>query len=132
MRLLVVGALVLLAAPVAAHHTFSAYYIEKDTIEIEGEVIEFQYRNPHAWIHVQGRDLFGREARYAAEWVSTAQLERLDIDKKFAQPRSEREPHPAEADRTAIGWLQVGRWQGDSLRLGSLIYSSRLDQGRLR
>jgi hypothetical protein len=80
---LVVGVLALLAVPVAAHHTFSAYYIEKDTIEIEGEVIEFQYRNPHAWIHVQGRDLFGREARYAAEWVSTAQLERLDIDKKF-------------------------------------------------
>jgi len=31
-------------APVVAHHSFAVVYLEQDTIEIEGEVVEFQYR----------------------------------------------------------------------------------------
>ena len=33
-------------APVLAHHSFAVTYIEADTIEIEGDVVEFQYKNP--------------------------------------------------------------------------------------
>jgi hypothetical protein len=74
-------------APVMAHHSFAVYYIEADTIEIDGDVVEFQYRNPHAWIFVQAREAgFGRERIYAAEWVSTSQLDRAGIDKKFFKP----------------------------------------------
>ena len=45
-----------LCAPVLGHHSFSELYLETDTIEVEGEVIEFQYRNPHSWIHVMGQE----------------------------------------------------------------------------
>ena len=38
------------------HHSFAAYYIEADTIEVEGDVVEFQYKNPHSWIHVIGQE----------------------------------------------------------------------------
>jgi hypothetical protein len=75
-----------LGPPLLAHHSFSVYYIEADTIEIEGDVIEFQYKNPHAWIFVQGTEAFGPPKIYAAEWVSTSQLERNGIDKKFFKP----------------------------------------------
>jgi hypothetical protein len=80
---LVVGAF---RAPLQAHHSFAVYYIEADTIEIEGDVVEFQYKNPHAWIFVRGTERYGSPKLYGAEWVSTAQLERNGIDKKFFKP----------------------------------------------
>ena len=71
------------SARLSAHHSFADYYIEADTIEVEGEVIEFQYKNPHSWIHVQGRDGFGTEKLYAAEWASVSRLDRDGITKDF-------------------------------------------------
>ena len=77
----------IVTAPVRAHHSFAVDYLESDTIDIEGDVVEFQYRNPHAWIFVQGTERgFGRPKVYAAEWVSTSQLERNGIDKRFFKP----------------------------------------------
>jgi hypothetical protein len=76
-----------LRAPLLAHHSFAVSYIEADTIEIDGDVVEFQYKNPHSWIFVQGTEAgFGQPKIYAAEWVSPSQLERNDIDKKFFKP----------------------------------------------
>ena len=74
-------------APVIAHHSFAVTYIESDTIEIEGDVVEFQYRNPHAWVFVQGTERPGEAPKiYAAEWVSVSQLERANIPKNFFKP----------------------------------------------
>ena len=78
---LVLGGVVILCAPLVGHHSFAVYYIEQDTIEVEGDVVEFQYKNPHAWIHVVGEETFGRPKAYAAEWTSTSQLERIGITK---------------------------------------------------
>ena len=76
----IVAAVILLGAHTLAHHTFAASYLEDDTIEIEGRIVEFQYRNPHAWIHVEGLEPGGRVSRlYAAEWVGTSRLEREGI-----------------------------------------------------
>lgn len=78
-----VGIVVAMCVPLLAHHSFAVFYIEADTVEIEGDVVEFQYKNPHSWIFVQGREGFGDTKIFAAEWTSTSQLERLGIDKKF-------------------------------------------------
>jgi hypothetical protein len=78
---LVLSSVVILHAPLLGHHSFAVYYIEQDTIEVDGEIVEFQYRNPHSWIHVQGQDPFGRPRIYAVEWTSTSQLERNGITK---------------------------------------------------
>ena len=78
---LALGGTVILGAPVLAHHSFATYYIEQDTIEIEGDVIEFQYKNPHSWVHVLGREGFGGTKPYAAEWGSTSALDRSGITK---------------------------------------------------
>jgi hypothetical protein len=69
----------LLCVPARAHHSFGDIYLESDSIEIEGVIVEFQYKNPHSWIHVAAQDTFGREKIYSAEWVSTSQLERENI-----------------------------------------------------
>jgi hypothetical protein len=77
-----VGGLAIVGAPALAHHSFGELYLESDTIEVEGSIVEFQYRNPHAWVHVAGTEgAFGEEKIYSAEWVSTSQLEREGITK---------------------------------------------------
>jgi hypothetical protein len=73
--------LALAAAPLLAHHSFATMYLEQDTLEIEGEVVEFQYVNPHSWLHVDSQDSFGRRRTYAAEWASRARLEGDGIKK---------------------------------------------------
>ena len=72
----VAGALaILLGGAGQAHHSFGAVYLESDSVEIDGTIVEFQYKNPHTWIHVRG-----------SEWVSTSQLERQGIDKTTLKP----------------------------------------------
>ena len=85
-RLLTVGvvsALLGAAVQLRAHHSFGAAYLEDDMIEVSGSIVEFQYRNPHSWVFVQGREPggLGGTRIYAAEWVSTSQLEREGIEK---------------------------------------------------
>jgi hypothetical protein len=63
----------------AAHHSFAVYYIETDTIEVEGNIVEFQYQNPHSGIHIVGQEAFGRPKAYAAEWANPSRLERDGI-----------------------------------------------------
>ena len=72
---------VLLCTPLVAHHSFGDMYLESDSVEIEGTIVEFQYKNPHAWVFVEAPDPFGQEKIYGAEWVSTSQLERAGISK---------------------------------------------------
>ncbi len=71
-----------------AHHSFAVTYLEQDTIEIEGDVVEFQYKNPHAWVFVQGHEKggIGGDKIFAAEWVSVSQLDRMNIDKRWFKP----------------------------------------------
>jgi hypothetical protein len=40
------------AAPVWAHHAFSAEFDSKKPVKLEGTVSKMQWINPHAWIHV--------------------------------------------------------------------------------
>jgi hypothetical protein len=84
--LLVAIGVAALCAPAQGHHSFAEYYIEADTIEVEGEVIEFQYKNPHSWIHVMAREPFGGGKPYAAEWASVSRLERDGINAKTLRP----------------------------------------------
>ena len=78
---LVLVGVAILYEPLRAHHSFATYYLEADTIEIEGDVVEFQYKNPHAWLYVAGQETFGARKNYAAEWASRTQLERDGITK---------------------------------------------------
>ena len=73
--------LVSLGSGVAAHHSFATLYFEDETIELEGQIVEFQYKNPHSWVFVNAPDSFGRMQTYAAEWTGRAGLERSGVTK---------------------------------------------------
>ena len=76
------------AVQLRAHHSFGAAYLENDMIEVSGSIVEFQYRNPHSWVFVQGQERSGVGGTriYAAEWGSASQLERDGIEKDTLRP----------------------------------------------
>ena len=67
------GALTAVASP-SAHHSFSAEYFEEQKISIEGDVIAFELKNPHAWLHLAVVDESGNRQKYSAEWSNPARL----------------------------------------------------------
>src|SRR5487761_1629638 len=53
--LLIAGASVP-AVPSYAHHSFAATYVEDKTMTIEGTLVQFLYRNPHSFVHIEAPD----------------------------------------------------------------------------
>ena len=83
-----VAVLVILLAcsvPAYSHHSFAGAYFESDSVTIEGDVVEFVYRAPHAWLYVQAPDPSGRPQRYGAEWASPSRLEREGVGRDTFQ-----------------------------------------------
>jgi hypothetical protein len=88
MRGVRIGIIVLLAAcagRVEGHHSFAGAYYESDSVTVEGDVVEFVYRAPHAWLYVNASDPQGRPARFGAEWASPSRLERDGVAKDTFQ-----------------------------------------------
>jgi hypothetical protein len=70
-----------MSVAVSGHHSFAAYYFEDQSIHIEGDIVEVQFKAPHTWVHVTARDASGKEKRYAAEWANPSRLEREGMTK---------------------------------------------------
>jgi hypothetical protein len=64
----------ILAMPAAAHHSFAAVYRADETIQVEGKIVQFLYRNPHSVLHVVVTDESGNTTRWAIEWQGATQL----------------------------------------------------------
>ena len=63
-----------IAAPLYAHHSFTATYDEAKTVKIEGELVQFMFRNPHAFVHVMAPDENGQMQRWGVEWGGAGAL----------------------------------------------------------
>jgi hypothetical protein len=55
-----------ITAPVYGHHSFAAYYFADQSVSIEGYVQEFDYVNPHVWLHIQAPDKEGKPQKVSA------------------------------------------------------------------
>lgn len=74
------------SAAASAHHSFSAAYFENQSMSVEGDVVQFDYRNPHAWVHVTVTDERGEMQKFSAEWANPARLKQQGIDADTIQP----------------------------------------------
>ena len=72
--LLVLVAVLLTAAAAYAHHSYGATYEVSKEIRLQGKLVQFVFRNPHAFVHVQAPDSNGVMQRWAVEWSGTTQL----------------------------------------------------------
>jgi hypothetical protein len=55
------------AAPLVAHHSFAAEYDSKKPVELKGTVVEVEWVNPHAWIHMEVKDEAGKATKWSCE-----------------------------------------------------------------
>ena len=69
-----------------AHHSFTATYDERETIQIEGTLVQFMFRNPHAWVHVMAPDANGEIQRWGVEWGGAGQLSGQGVTRDSLRP----------------------------------------------
>ena len=108
--------------PASGHHAFGVYYLEDQSVSIEGDIVELDYRNPHTWVHIQALDISGKVRRVSAEWASPGRLSQQGINKETLKPgdrvvitgspsrdESAYKMHLKGIERRADGWKWIAR-----------------------
>jgi len=63
----VAGVVLLLAKPMAAHHSFSAEFDVTKPVKVHGAVTKMEWVNPHSWIYVDVKDPDGKVTNWHFE-----------------------------------------------------------------
>jgi hypothetical protein len=59
-----------------AHHSFSAEFDVGRPVHITGTVVQIEWTNPHAWVHIETVDDAGNRERWAVELLGVNALVR--------------------------------------------------------
>ena len=107
-------------ASLSAHHSFATYYNESQSITVQGQVHELQFRSPHVLLMFNVQTPQGI-AIYTAEWANPRRLGNA-MNKDTLRPgdvvivtgapgrtASENKVHLKSIRRPADGWY----WGGD-------------------
>ena len=70
----IILAALLISAAAYAHHSFAGTYIEGKLMKIEGDVVEFNIRNPHSFIVIEVTEKDGKKVKWGGEWGGVTQL----------------------------------------------------------
>ena len=71
---LVVAGMIAAGSAAYAHHSYAATYDTSKEIKLEGKLVQFVYRNPHSFVHLEVADDKGVPQRWAIEWSGGGQL----------------------------------------------------------
>jgi hypothetical protein len=61
------------------HHSFASTYDLKKVVKIEGKLVQFLFRNPHSFVHVEATDADGQVKRWSIEWAGGGLLSESSI-----------------------------------------------------
>ncbi len=68
-----------------AHHSFASTY-DQSQVSLDGEVLQFVYRNPHALLQVQAPDANRQMQRWTVEWEARGQLDHQGVTSMTLKP----------------------------------------------
>jgi len=75
-----------LVTPAPAHHSFAMFDADR-TVTLQGTVKEFEWTNPHSWLHIMVRDeATGQQSVWALELSSPARLKRMGMSADSVKP----------------------------------------------
>jgi hypothetical protein len=84
--LLLAAATLLSSTQIYGHHSFAATYFEDKQQTIEGDLVQFIFRNPHSFVHVEGKNEKGETVQYAIEWGGGGQLNQQGVTRETLKP----------------------------------------------
>ena len=79
-----VCAVVAFVSPAPAHHSFAMFDAEQ-TVTLQGTVKEFEWTNPHSWLHIMATDT-EQQGVWALELSSPARLKRMGMSADSVKP----------------------------------------------
>src|SRR5918999_5820899 len=82
---LMAGFALCLAAPVAAHHSWTADYDGGKPVTVKGVVTKVEWTNPHTHFYIDSKDEKGTVTAWNFEMASTLALERSGWSRKTLQ-----------------------------------------------
>ena len=83
---LTAAAVAAVAVPALAHHSFAMFDAEQ-TVTMQGTVKEFEWTNPHSWLHIMVSDAAtGQQGVWALELSSPARLKRMGMSADSVKP----------------------------------------------
>jgi len=71
--------LLMLPVPALTHHSVAANFDEQIVVELEGEITQVYWRNPHVRFSVRVEDPQGQDVLWDVETTSVSTLRRMDI-----------------------------------------------------
>jgi len=80
--LLIAAAILLISSAAYAHHSYAATYDTTKEVKIEGTLVQFELRNPHAFVTIKAKDKDGAMQRWSVEWAGVSQLDNAGIKKE--------------------------------------------------
>ena len=106
-----IAAVVLLAAavPLLAHHSFSSEYDGTKTLTLNGKMVNFEWVNPHSWIHVEVTNPDGSKTIWKGETPPVNVLYRNGWTKPMVEETARPlEPESQSLKKSSFGASKVG------------------------
>ncbi len=84
-----VALMVVVAAPLVAHHAFGAEFDRNAPIRLQGRIVRLEWVNPHTWIHLEIENEDGAPEVWAVEGGTPNVLLRRGLRRDCLQPGTE-------------------------------------------
>jgi hypothetical protein len=119
LAVLILGAgMIALVPPALAHHSVSGDYFMDQRETVEGDLVQFLYRNPHSFVELKAKDpRTGEMVTWSVEWNGAGRLGRVGIVAETLKPgdhviitgqpgrtTDDHRMHMLEIKRPADGW----------------------------